>query len=159
MARTTVSDDLRFIPNKYELGMLASQRVRDLNGGETPVVLAERGDKAAVTALREIASGRLDIDGLRAEFVQSYKRMPVADDAEETLESNAKAPELKELDEELSGIAQVREEFSTEVAEEIAAESEGTETAESILGGDGAESILNGDTAGEDEAPNAEDGE
>jgi DNA-directed RNA polymerase subunit omega len=145
MARTTVSDDLRFIPNKYELGMLASQRVRDLNGGEAPVVSAERSDKASVTALREIASGKLDVEGLRAEFVQSYKRMPVADDAEETLESNATAPELKELDEELSGIAQVRDEISTEVAEEIAEESEGTETVESILNGDG--------------AVNAEDGE
>jgi DNA-directed RNA polymerase subunit omega len=105
MARTTISDALELIPNKYELGMLASQRVRDLNGGEPPVVSVENDDRPAVTALREIASGRLDIDGLREEFVQSYRRVPTVDESDETLESNAAAPELKELDAELAGEA------------------------------------------------------
>ena len=72
MARTTNSDTLPFVESRYELEMLASQRVRDLNGGATPVV--ERyGDKPTVVALREIASGKLDIAGIRHEFVQSYK--------------------------------------------------------------------------------------
>ena len=33
MARVTNSDTLPFVESRYELGMLASQRVRDLNGG------------------------------------------------------------------------------------------------------------------------------
>ena len=33
MARTTNSDTLPYVESRYELGMLASQRVRDLNGG------------------------------------------------------------------------------------------------------------------------------
>ncbi|MBO4480324.1 MAG: DNA-directed RNA polymerase subunit omega [Alphaproteobacteria bacterium] len=100
MARTTNSDTLPFVESRYELGMLASQRVRDLNGGATPVV--ERGgDKATVTALREIASGKLDIPAIRHEFVQSYKETPTVENAEETLEVNSVDPALREIDAEL----------------------------------------------------------
>ena len=101
MARTTNSDTLPFVESRYELGMLASQRVRDLNGGATPVV--ERGtDKPTVTALREIASGKLDVENLRHEFVQSYKETPVIENAdEETLEVKSVDPALREIDAEL----------------------------------------------------------
>jgi len=141
MARTTISDDLKFIPNKYELGMLAGQRVRDLNGGEVPVVSVEPGTKPAVTALREIASGKLDIGVLRGEFIQSYKKIPVVDEAEDTLESNAAAPELKELDAELSGelqtpdgvsAADARAELSDEAAEDSEIEAEDDEAGEEL---------------------------
>lgn len=100
MARTTNSDTLPFVESRYELGMLASQRVRDLNGGATPVV--ERGnDKPTVTALREIASGKLDVANLRHEFVQSYKETPAVESSEETLEVNSVDPALREIDAEL----------------------------------------------------------
>lgn len=100
MARTTNSDTLPFVESRYELGMLASQRVRDLNGGATPVV--ERGnDKPTVTALREIASGKLDIAAIRHEFVQSYKDAPTAENVEETLEIDSVDPALREIDAEL----------------------------------------------------------
>lgn len=100
MARTTNSDTLPFVESRYELGMLASQRVRDLNGGAAPVV--ERGkDKPTVTALREIASGKLDVENLRHEFVQSYKETPVVENPEETLEVNSADPALREIDAEL----------------------------------------------------------
>ena len=75
MARTTNSDTLPYVDSRYELGMLASQRVRDLNGGATPVVEMGR-DKLTVVALREIASGKLDVANVRHEFVQSYKDTP-----------------------------------------------------------------------------------
>ncbi|MBO4582622.1 MAG: DNA-directed RNA polymerase subunit omega [Alphaproteobacteria bacterium] len=100
MARTTNSDTLPFVESRYELGMLASQRVRDLNGGAAPVV--ERGnDKPTVVALREIASGRLDIANIRHEFVQSYKETPAVENAEETLEVKSDNPELRDIDAEL----------------------------------------------------------
>ncbi len=100
MARTTNSDTLPFVESRYELGMLASQRVRDLNGGAAPVV--ERGtDKPTVTALREIASGKLDVAGLRHEFVQTYKETPAVENTEETLEVDSVDPALREIDAEL----------------------------------------------------------
>ncbi len=100
MARTTNSDTLPFVESRYELGMLASQRVRDLNGGAAPVVERD-GDKPTVVALREIASGKLDIAGIRHEFVQSYKETPAVENAEETLEVSSDNPELRDIDAEL----------------------------------------------------------
>lgn len=101
MARTTNSDTLPFVESRYELGMLASQRVRDLNGGATPVV-EKNDDKLTVVALREIASGKLDVNNVRHEFIQSYKDTPVTEAGEESLEVGAtEDPLLREIDAEL----------------------------------------------------------
>ena len=100
MARTTNSDTLPHVESRYELGMLASQRVRDLDGGAEMIV--ERGkDKLTVVALREIATGKLDVANVRHEFVQSYKDSPSAEMAEETLEVGSEDPLLREIDAEL----------------------------------------------------------
>ena len=100
MARTTNSDTLPYVESRYELGMLASQRVRDLNGGAEPVV-NKGGDKMMVVALREIASGKLDVNAVRHEFVQSYKDAPTAADGAESLEVGSEDPLLREIDAEL----------------------------------------------------------
>ena len=100
MARTTNSDTLPYVESRYELGMLASQRVRDLNGGADPVVDKEN-DKLTVVALREIASGKLDVNAVRHEFVQSYKETPALADGEESLEIGTEDPLLREIDAEL----------------------------------------------------------
>ena len=100
MARTTNSDTLPYVESRYELGMLASQRVRDLNGGAEAVV-EKGGDKLTVVALREIASGKLDVNAIRHEFVQSYKDTPAALDGEESLEIGSEDPALREIDAEL----------------------------------------------------------
>ena len=100
MARTTNSDTLPYVESRYELGMLASQRVRDLNGGAEPVI-EKKHDKMTVLALREIASGKLDVDNVRHEFVQSYKETPSVELGEETLEVGSEDPLLREIDAEL----------------------------------------------------------
>ena len=100
MARTTNSDTLPYVESRYELGMLASQRVRDLNGGAEPVVEKNK-DKLTVVALREIASGKLDVNAVRHEFVQSYKETPALADGEESLEIGTEDPLLREIDAEL----------------------------------------------------------
>jgi len=100
MARVTNSDTLPFVESRYELGMLASQRVRDLNGGAESVV--EKGhDKLTVVALREIASGKLNVDDVRHEFIESYKDAPFAVDEDATLEVATEDPLLREIDAEL----------------------------------------------------------
>ena len=100
MARTTNSDTLPFVDSRYELGMLASQRVRDLNGGAEPVV-DKNNDKLTVVALREIASGKLDVSNIRHEFVQSYKDAPAAATDDTSLEVESTDPLLREIDAEL----------------------------------------------------------
>ena len=89
-----------FVESRYELGMLASQRVRDLNGGAEAVVDKEN-DKLTVVALREIASGKLDVDQVRHEFVESYKDTPAVVDEDAALEITSEDPMLREIDAEL----------------------------------------------------------
>ena len=100
MARVTNSDTLPFVESRYELGMLASQRVRDLNGGAEPVVDKDK-DKLTVVALREIASGKLNVDEVRHEFVESYKDTPAVVDEDAALEITSEDPMLREIDAEL----------------------------------------------------------
>ena len=100
MARVTNSDTLPFVDSRYELGMLASQRVRDLNGGAEPVV-EKSNDKLTVVALREIASGKLNVADVRHEFVESYKDAPFVVDEDASLEVATEDPLLREIDAEL----------------------------------------------------------
>ncbi|MBR5575604.1 MAG: DNA-directed RNA polymerase subunit omega [Alphaproteobacteria bacterium] len=119
MARTTNSDTLPYVESRYELGMLASQRVRDLDGGADPVV--ERcDDKLTVVALREIASGKLDVNAIRHEFVQSYKETPSVEDGDASLEVGTEDPLLREIDAELANT------LTADDMGEVAVESEET---------------------------------
>jgi len=66
MARITVEDCLPIVENRFEMILLAAARARQLNLGAEPLVEPQR-DKPTVVALREIATGGLDLDLLRAE--------------------------------------------------------------------------------------------
>lgn len=55
MARVTVEDCLKVIPNRFELVMLASQRARQLLKGAKPLV--DDDNREVVVALREVAAG------------------------------------------------------------------------------------------------------
>jgi DNA-directed RNA polymerase subunit omega len=59
MARVTVEDCLKKIPNIFELIRVASKRARQIAKGGMALVDPEN-DKPTVIALREIASGRLN---------------------------------------------------------------------------------------------------
>jgi DNA-directed RNA polymerase subunit omega len=61
MARVTVDDCLKRIPNRFQLTLVATYRARQLTMGSTPMVDAER-DKATVIALREIAVGKVGLE-------------------------------------------------------------------------------------------------
>lgn len=63
MARITVDDCLRRIPNRFQLTLAATYRARQLTAGSTPMVDNDR-DKPTVIALREIASGKVGLEML-----------------------------------------------------------------------------------------------
>jgi DNA-directed RNA polymerase subunit omega len=63
MARITVEDCLQQIPNRFQLVLSASYRARMLSQGHTPKI--ESKNKPGVTALREIAEGRIGIEMLK----------------------------------------------------------------------------------------------
>ena len=117
MARVTNSDTLPFVESRYELGMLASQRVRDLNGGAEAVV-EKNNDKLTVVALREIASGKLNVADVRHEFVESYKETPAAIGEDASLEITSEDPSLREIDAELENSLADETDIQEPVAED-----------------------------------------
>jgi DNA-directed RNA polymerase subunit omega len=58
MARITVDDCIKFIPNRFELTLAATNRARQIALGATPLVEPNK-DKHTVIALREIASAKV----------------------------------------------------------------------------------------------------
>lgn len=59
MARVTIEDCLSRVGNMYELVHLATRRARQLYKGADPLVKSK--NRIIVTALREIASGRVSM--------------------------------------------------------------------------------------------------
>ena len=57
MARITVEDFLEHVPNRFELVLLAARRAKQLLKGARPLV--ESDNKEIVSALREIAAGKV----------------------------------------------------------------------------------------------------
>lgn len=57
MARVTIEDCLKQVDNMYELVHLATKRARQLYKGADPLVKSK--NRVIVTALREIAAGRV----------------------------------------------------------------------------------------------------
>ena len=57
MARITVDDCLRNIPNRFEMSLAATYRARQITNGAQSMLEANR-DKPTVIALRELAAGK-----------------------------------------------------------------------------------------------------
>ncbi len=75
MARITVDDCLKYIPNRFQLTLTATYRARQLSSGASPLVEPNR-DKFTVIALREIAAGKIGVEVLRRN--QTPIAMPAA---------------------------------------------------------------------------------
>lgn len=63
MARITIEDCLKEIPNRFQLTLCATYRARQLLQGHTAKVDAK--DKMPVVALREIAAGKVGTEMLK----------------------------------------------------------------------------------------------
>ncbi len=57
MARVTVEDCLKKIPNQFELAILGAMRAQQLLNGARPLV--KTNNREIVVALREIAAGKV----------------------------------------------------------------------------------------------------
>ncbi len=83
MARVTVEDCIEKIPNRFELVMAASQRVRDIQAGSA-ITLDRDRDKNPVVALREIAESTIDTEDLKEGLIKRNQRLfAAAEEAEE----------------------------------------------------------------------------
>jgi DNA-directed RNA polymerase subunit omega len=62
MARITVEDCLKQIPNRFLLVMVAAKRTKQLYKGSQPLIENKAGNKKVVLGLREIAAGKVDYE-------------------------------------------------------------------------------------------------
>ena len=96
MARVTVEECVKKIPNHFNLVLLAANRTKSLEAGATPT-LPREDDKNTVLALREIEAGTVDPNVLNENVIADMQKFAVSQ--EEGLE----AEDLKEVDAELAG--------------------------------------------------------
>ncbi len=61
MARVTIDDCLKSIPNRFQMTLAATYRARQIANGATPMVEISR-DKPTVIALRELALGKFGVE-------------------------------------------------------------------------------------------------
>ena len=61
MARITVEDCMKHIPNRFELTLAAAYRARQHANGASHMV-SESNDKPTVIALREISEGKVGLE-------------------------------------------------------------------------------------------------
>jgi DNA-directed RNA polymerase subunit omega len=61
MARVTIEDCIKQIPNRFQMTLAATVRARQITMGSTPMVEVDR-DKATVLALRELAEGKYGLE-------------------------------------------------------------------------------------------------
>lgn len=62
MARITVEDCLKQIPNRFLLVAVAAKRTKQLYKGSQPLIENKANNKKIVVALREIAAGKIDYE-------------------------------------------------------------------------------------------------
>lgn len=62
MARITVEDCLKAVPNRFLLVMVATKRTKQLYKGAQPLIENKSSNRKIVLALREIAAGKVDFE-------------------------------------------------------------------------------------------------
>ncbi len=73
MARVTVEDCVKKIPNRFDLVIAAAQRSREISNG-IPIEVDRDNDKNPVVSLREIASEAVDAESLQERFIRSMQK-------------------------------------------------------------------------------------
>ena len=82
MARVTVEDCVKKIPNRFDLVMLAAQRSRDISAG-SDLTIERDNDKNPVVSLREIAEETVPLSELGQSLVRGMQKFADIDDPEE----------------------------------------------------------------------------
>ena len=90
MARVTVEDCIKKIPNRFDLVIAAAQRSREISNG-VAIEIERDNDKNPVVSLREIASEAVDAESLQERFIRSMQKNLIKEDV--SLESDASLEE------------------------------------------------------------------
>ena len=87
MARVTVEDCIKKIPNRFDLVVAAAQRSREISNG-VAIEIDRNNDKNPVISLREIASEAVDAESLQERFIRSMQKNLIKDVASPENESS-----------------------------------------------------------------------
>lgn len=88
MARVTVEDCIKQIPNRFKLVLMAGQRARELSSGAKPA-LPKNNDKNPVVALKEIATVAISLEKLEDDLTQTFQYyISSTEDADEDIEED-----------------------------------------------------------------------
>ena len=79
MARVTVEDCVKKIPNRFDLVIAAAQRSREISNG-IAIEVDRDNDKNPVVSLREIACEAVDAESLQERFIRSMQKNLIKDD-------------------------------------------------------------------------------
>ena len=79
MARVTVEDCVKKIPNRFDLVIAAAQRSREISNGIS-IEVERDNDKNPVVSLREIACDAVDAESLHERFIRSMQRNLISED-------------------------------------------------------------------------------
>ena len=79
MARVTVEDCIKKIPNRFDLVIAAAQRSREISNG-IALEVERDNDKNPVVSLREIASEAVDAESLQDRFIRSMQKNLINED-------------------------------------------------------------------------------
>ena len=79
MARVTVEDCIKKIPNRFDLVVAAAQRSREISNG-VAIEIERNNDKNPVVSLREIASEAVDAESLQERFIRSMQKNLIKED-------------------------------------------------------------------------------
>ena len=90
MARVTVEDCIKKIPNRFDLVVAAAQRSREISNGVS-IEIDRDNDKNPVVSLREIACEAIDAESLQERFIRSMQKNLINEDV--SLENEASLEE------------------------------------------------------------------
>jgi DNA-directed RNA polymerase subunit omega len=79
MARVTVEDCLKVVPNRFELAVLSSYRAKEISKG-APIKVEKDNDKDTVISLKEISRHNQGVENLRNIYMRSLQQNAQADD-------------------------------------------------------------------------------
>lgn len=111
MARITVEDCAKKVPNRFDLVLESVERVRQILTG-SPVTVDKRRDKNPVIALREIAADTVSVQELHDSIIRNLQDHVQVDDEEQDV--------LAALAEETAWLNTAEESASANMEEEVA---------------------------------------
>lgn len=87
MARVTVEDCIKKVPNRFELILSAAERVRHILSG-APLTIEDEKNKKPVLVLREIAAGTINHEQMQEAIIKNYQNhLPFEEDDDDILEA------------------------------------------------------------------------